>query len=196
MGMGRNTPERPVSYCERALLVIKEQKYMSEKTNKKPVTCPNCLFGKWEGDECANCAKITESIKKSKSEHRQLIEFFSDTALKARGFRPKISPKDARQLKNILETKIMKQTDFEKVILYFLADRSYKNLGPSIATIMSSTVLNSLINKMKNRVQFYKELEGYATQYFNSGLRVVVSGQMVDIAAQLEALKNKLSIKN
>jgi hypothetical protein len=136
-----------------------------------------------------------ENKKKEKSEHRQLIEYFSDMTVKTRGFRPRISPKDARQLKNVLEFEILDQTQLEKIMLYFLADRSYANLGPSIATIMSSTVLNSLINKMKNRAQFYKELEEYATRYFGNGRGVIVSGQMVDIASQLEQLKEKLKIK-
>jgi len=132
---------------------------------------------------------------KEKTTHRKLIEFFSNTTLKTRGFRPRISPKDAKQLKNILDANIMQQTQIEKMILYFLADKSYKNLGPSIATIMSSTVLNSLINKMRNREQFYKELDEYVTRYFSSSIQIIQKEQTVDIASQLEALKLKLSIK-
>ncbi len=78
----------------------------------------------------------------------------------------------------------------------FLPTEVTKNLGPSIATIMSSTVINSLINKMRNRAQFYKELEVHAGHYFGNGPPAIVSGQMVDIASKLEALKKKLTLND
>lgn len=163
-----------------------------------PEACPNCRHGKWKGDPCNYCRpRGTPPVKPQpkppqKSVHRQLVEYWHDTTVKTRGFKPRISPKDAKQLKNVLELGILDQTELEKVMLYFLADPSYRNHGPSIATLMSSTVLNSLINKMKNRVQFYKELEGYASQYFSNSRKVLISGQKVDIAAHLEQLRRKL----
>ena len=98
---------------------------------------------------------------KEKSKHRQLVEYFYEVSKSARGFKPIVTAKDAGQLKRILELEILSVNEIEMLMLYFLADVSYRNLGPSIATMMSSTVLNSLINKLRNRAKFYRELEGY-----------------------------------
>lgn len=105
---------------------------------------------------------------KEPSMHKKLITFFSDTTLAVRGFRPAISPKDAQNLKRVIDLDIISQTRFEQLMLYFIADKNYRNLGPSIATMLSATVLNSLRDRAINRNQFYKELEEYTTRYLNN----------------------------
>lgn len=106
-------------------------------------------------------------LEKKQSVHNQLITFFSDTALATRGFRPQITAKDAQQLKRAINLNIFSQIRFEQIILYFLADKSFRNLGPSIATMLSSTVLNSLRNKALNRNEFYKEVFLYSSRYIS-----------------------------
>lgn len=101
------------------------------------------------------------------TDHNQTIKFFSDTTLKVRGFRPLITEKDAGRLKTVLKMNILSQEKVEQLILYFLADKNYKNLGPSLATLLSSTILNSLRDRTINRSQFYKELEAYSQRYLN-----------------------------
>lgn len=108
---------------------------------------------------------MSNEIKKPKSVHKQLVEFFSDTCLATRGFRPKFSVADMGRLKKVLEENIIDQTHFEQIILFYLADKSFKNLSPSLATMLSANVLNGLRNKALNREQFYKEIELYATRY-------------------------------
>lgn len=112
-------------------------------------------------------ATLFGEVVETKSEHRQLVEFFSDTALVARGFRPTISPQDAVKLKKALSKNILDHSHWEQIMLYFLADRSFKNLSPTIYTMLSSTVLNGLRNKALNREQFFKELETYREVYVN-----------------------------
>lgn len=111
-------------------------------------------------------------MSKEKSVHKQLVEFFSDTALRARGFRPKISPADAMRLKQILSEDILTHSQLEQIMLYFLADRRFKNLGPSIATMFSSTILNALRNHAINGEQFYKELEQYRERYIKQAVQL------------------------
>lgn len=106
-----------------------------------------------------------ETKKIQPKPHKQLVTFFSDTALATRGFRPTITAKDAQQLKRVMDLGILDQSRMEQLMLYFLADRNYKNLGPSLATIFSGTILNSLRNAALNREKFYKELDGYAMRY-------------------------------
>lgn len=106
---------------------------------------------------------------KKLSIHKQLVTFFSDTALKTRGFRPHIAPKDAQQLQRVMKLGIFDQSRMEQIMLYFLADKNYKNLGPSLATMFSGTILNSLRNAALNREKFYKELDGYAMRYLVRG---------------------------
>lgn len=166
------------------------------KNKRQVYKCPYCLQNRFFDDDCPNC---TAEEKKVKSNHRQLIEFYHDMTLRVRGFKPRISPKDAKQLKNILELNILSKEELEKLILYFIADPSYNNLGPSMATMFSSTVINSLINKLKNRTQFYKELEQYASRYIPPPVgmkhrKVIVSGQNVDIGSKVNELRKKLSI--
>lgn len=135
------------------------------------------------------------TMSKEISMHRRLIDFFSDVSLNARGFRPAISPRDAAQLKRALNLEILDHSHWEQVMLYFLADRSFKNLSPSIATMLSSTVINGLRNKMLNREQFYKELETYSARH----LRKVEEKPhthtvgMVSISDRLQELSKKLS---
>lgn len=108
---------------------------------------------------------MTTENKKIISVHRQLVDFFSDMAQQTRGFRPKITVVDTANLKKVTELPNFSQVRMEQIMLYFLADRSYRNLGPSIATMLSATVINSLKNKLLNRAQFYKELEQHADRY-------------------------------
>ena len=138
--------------------------------------------------------KTRNMKQKEISIHRQLTVFFSDTALATRGFRPVITAKDAQQLKRAIDLNIFSKTKFEQIILYFLADKSYKNLGPSIATMLSSTVLNSLQNKAINRVQFYKEIDEYVVRYLKTKKTEQTEGG-AKIADLIKQLKEKLQIK-
>lgn len=135
------------------------------------------------------------------SVHRQIIDFFSDTALATRGFRPKISPADARRLKDVLNEDILTHAQLEQIILFFLADRRFRNLGPSIATILSSTVLNGLRNQVINGEQFYKELESYRERYLTKRKvdkqtekrgPVLLADRLKELSERMASLKTKL----
>lgn len=136
----------------------------------------------------------SEQNKKTISVHRQLVDFFSDMALTTRGFRPKITVIDTAHLKKTLELKYFDQIRMEQIMLYFLADRSYKNLGPSIKTVLSSTVLNSLRNKLINREQFFKELDGYAQRYLRRERKP--NPTKVSMESMLKELCSKMTIKS
>lgn len=137
-----------------------------------------------------------ETIKKSV--HNQLLTFFSDTALATRGFRPTITAKDAQQLKRVMALNIFNQSRMEQLMLYYLADRNYKNLAPSMATMFSGTILNSLRNAVLNREKFYKELEGYASRYIKLGKQEprceIESARPTSMAYLIEQLANKMSL--
>lgn len=120
--------------------------------------------------------------------------FFSDTTLKTRRFRPKISPADARRLKDVLSEGILSQSQFEQVILYFLADKKFRNLSPSIATMLSSTVLNGLINCLMNRAQFYKELDGHRAMFLTERKETNIEG-IDTLSEKLKKLREKMSVK-
>jgi hypothetical protein len=142
-------------------------------------------------------------MSKEISMHRQLIDFFSDVTLRARGFRPAIAPRDAGQLKRALNLEILTHSQWEQIMLYFLADRSFKNLSPSIATMLSSTVINGLRNKMLNREQFYKELDMYQYRHVKQenakhadlpvAEKTMKKSGMVSISDRLEELQKKLA---
>lgn len=135
--------------------------------------------------------------KKEVAPFRLAIDFFSDTALKTRGFRPQITNADIGRLKAVSKAKILTLSKIEQLMLYFLADPSYRNLGPSIATMLSATVLNSLHNKLLNRAQFHKELDGYVMRVWQKPIagQRVNDKEVVELKAAIEALKTKFTIK-
>lgn len=142
--------------------------------------------------------RMKQETKKtmSVSTHKQLVTFFSDTALKARGFRPSISPSDAKRLQYVVQENILSQTQIEQLMLFFLADRNYKNLGPSIATMLSSTILNSLRNRVLNSEKFYQELEVYRARYINDrteNIQESRSGAFA-LSERLKKLSEKMSV--
>ena len=122
---------------------------------------------------------MKQEIEKEKTTHRKLIEFFSDTALSTKGFRPMITERDAIRLKKVMDLKIFNESRMQQMMLYFLADKNFKNLGPSIATMLSATILNAIRNKAINRATFYKELDEYTSRYIHK--TVLPKDKKVDI---------------
>lgn len=103
--------------------------------------------------------------KKERSVHAQLVGYFHTIARQSRGVSIIITKADAKNLKRALDLKILNQEDFEKLILYFLGSQQFRGLSPSISTFLSSTVFNSLIDKMQNRATFWKELDSLSQRF-------------------------------
>jgi hypothetical protein len=98
--------------------------------------------------------------------HRRLIQFFHDTTLKARGFKPDIGATDGAQLKRVLELEAIPEETLEKFMLYFLASSSFMTFTPSLSTMLSAGVLNGLRNRILNDPKFYKELDHLAERFY------------------------------
>lgn len=135
-----------------------------------------------------------ETTKKTIKPHKQLVTFFSDTAIATRGFRPAITPKDAQNLKRVLDLNILDQAQIEQLMLYFLADKNYKNLGPSLATIFSGTILNSLRNAAINRTKYYKELDEYAARYLRTRPKLVHTDGPTSIGDLIGRLASQMTL--
>lgn len=108
------------------------------------------------------------AFKKERSIHSQLVGYFHDIAKQTRGVAVIITKADAKNLKRAIDLKILDQSDFEKLILYFLGSTQFKNLSPSISTFLSSTVFNGLVDKMRNRATFWKELDSLSLRFRNT----------------------------
>ena len=108
------------------------------------------------------------AFKKERSIHSQLVGYFHDIAKQTRGISVIITKADAKNLKRAIDLKILDQSDFEKLILYFLGSTQFKNLSPSISTFLSSTVFNGLVDKMRNRATFWKELDSLSVRFRNT----------------------------
>lgn len=171
------------------------------KDNKILDKCPKCHRGRWLGEKCTNCGAPAKKQSnyvpvKNKTPHRQFIEYFSEMTMRTRHFKPKITGKDAMQLKRVLDGDQIDESKLEQLALYFLGSWRFKNMSPSIATMLSATVLNALLNYMQNREDFYKELDALVSQYMrgepaHSDTKVEVT----TLKAQLDALRKKLSIQ-
>ncbi len=98
------------------------------------------------------------------SAHKEFIKFFYDNCQRFRSIKPIITKADAKNLKRILDLKILNQSELEQLAVYFLANRYYKKFSPSISTLFSSGIINGLMNNAKNNEIFWKELDSYMTQ--------------------------------
>ncbi len=139
-----------------------------EKSDERPKT-----------DE-ANVANVT-----AKSDHRRLIEFWYETVKATRGFKPRISPADAKNLKRILNLNILALTDLEKLAYFFLSDRSFIKFSPSISTFLSAGILNGLQNRMENDSQHFWEV-------INTYRKPTQTDSSTDMLEKLRELKSLL----
>jgi hypothetical protein len=124
---------------------------------------------------------------KQKSVHSQLIELFYDVCKRSRDVKPIITKADAANLKRVLDIG-MSQQFLSQLIIYFLGSFRYKQFTPSMSTLLSSGILNGLMNKAKNDHEFWKELDGLMQRYGNGP----AEGDSFEMAMKLNELKSKL----
>jgi hypothetical protein len=124
--------------------------------------------------------------KKERSVHAQLVDYFHTIARQTRGVSVMITKADAKNLKRAIDLKLLKQEDFEKLILYFLGSQQFRGLSPSISTFLSSTVFNSLIDKMQNASTFWKDLDSLSQRF-----RHTPTEQSKELLKQMEQLRNQ-----
>ncbi len=125
---------------------------------------------------------------KAPTAHRQFIIFWNDEVQRARGIKPIITGRDARNLKRILDFGISRQT-LEQSAVYFLRDYGFRKFAPSISTFLSAGILNGLLDQMKNRADFWKKLDDYAAK---SNTKIYRS----ELSEQLEKLKAKFVMQS
>lgn len=99
------------------------------------------------------------------SEHKKFISFFFDAAQKVRKVKIIITGKDCKNLKRVLDLKIISEQELEQMAIYFLADWRFKKFAPSISTFLSAGIINGLIDNLSNRKEFWQELDGYLSLY-------------------------------
>lgn len=130
--------------------ITKEIHAAKPRGNEKPIQPP-----KQENSE----------QQKTRKPHSQFVEFWHETCYRARGVKPVITGKDARNLKRVLDMKILSQSQLEQLAVYFLAHPTFRKFSPSIATFLSSGILNGLMNRSRNDGNFWKELDMFASSY-------------------------------
>lgn len=110
--------------------------------------------------------KKKKEVDPKKEDFKALIKFWHDHVPMTRGIeKPEYSKQDYGGLKALIARTPLKREDTEKIMLFFLADRRYKRLGPSLATFCSKGIQTSLINDFKNDQHFFKNLYDYADRY-------------------------------
>lgn len=140
------------------------------------------------------CEEVqTPEIKKADSTHHKLVQFFHVICQRTRGVKPLWSAKDTARLKKVIETGILNEDQIEELILYFLAAPQYRKFSPSMATFLSSSILNGLMNAMQNDRKFWKDLEGYMDRFTRDG-RDVVPIEANSIQAMMKGLGEKMSV--
>jgi predicted transcriptional regulator len=126
-----------------------------------------------------------KSTKRKKSQHKQFLEWWNDIVPKTRGIKPIYTLADMRNLKRILDLKIISPIQLQQLALYFLASYNYKDFSPSIRTFLSSGILNGLMDKMRNNPNFWKEIDNLTTRYLTN---VTITNQEKNTRDILEAL--------
>lgn len=119
-----------------------------------------------------------------------MVQFFHDTCLTARRVKPVITGADARNLKRVLDLKILSYLELEQLLLYFLASWRYTQFAPSISTALSAGILNGLMNKAKNDRDFWKEVDGLTQQY----LKRPAESKADELQRKLAELKAKFTM--
>ncbi|MCP6719713.1 MAG: replication protein [Patescibacteria group bacterium] len=138
-------------------------------------------------------ASKSKNLKENKrSLHSQFIEFWHETTQRARGIKPVITGKDARNLKRVLDMGILNQYRLEQLAAYFLAHPTFRKFSPSIATFLSAGILNGLMNRMENDPNFWKELEVFAMRHlkppsFGKTFTEENPSEMIERLARLKA---------
>lgn len=135
--------------------------------------------------------KVIASGSKEPSAHTQFITFFFENCKKTRGVKPVITAKDGMNLKRILSFNIVSEQELEQIALYYLSDRYYKKFAPSISTFLSAGILNGLVDSLKNRPTFWKEMDDYMV---NIAQRQTIKSN--DIANRLAAMKEAFLSKS
>jgi hypothetical protein len=133
----------------------------------------------------------TKSIA-DKSAHARFIEYFYNTAQKARGIKLIINGKDGKNLKRVLELNILTENELQQLALYFLASPYYKKFSPSIATFLSAGILNGLINDLRNKEDFWKELNNFSYARDEKPSIQIDNSNCESIAVRLAELRAKL----
>lgn len=99
---------------------------------------------------------------KPHSEHKKFINFFYEETKHIRGVKPIITAKDGKNLKRVLDLKILSLDEFEQLAVYFLM--RFKKFSPSISTFLSSGILNGLMDRLQNDPEFWKSINDYGYQ--------------------------------
>lgn len=129
---------------------------------------------------------IVKKNKTTKSEHRQVVEFWSDEVKSARGMRPIITGADAKNLKRVLDAGIQR-TALEQAAMYYLYHPSFKTFSPALSTFLSAGVINAILNRKQNDANFWKDMDGILQRRGKQG-----AGKMT-FMEQLDILRAKLA---
>lgn len=119
---------------------------------------------------------------KTPSAHKLFIDFWYNEVQRARHIKPIITGKDGKNLKRIIESGIAPAT-LEQLAVYFLNHWSFKGFAPSISTFLSAGVLNGIQNRMANRDEFWKELDGFAARVGLNAMREGFGEQLARLKA-------------
>lgn len=89
--------------------------------------------------------KETIAIQKSPSPFKELIEYYSSSTLKAKGFRPKISGADGKALKTALVGKT--KQEIEDRIDFYIKSEKADRVGMGLSKILSADSENMYLQK-------------------------------------------------
>jgi len=136
---------------------------------------------------------MAKAQNKPKGEHKIFTEWWHDIVPKTRGVKPVYTAADMKNLKRILDLKILTQIQLQQIALYFLGNSSFRQFGPSMSTLFSSGIINGLMNRMENHPEFWKELNELTEQYLLHKFNAPEPGMLGKLAALKEALaKSKI----
>jgi DNA-binding MarR family transcriptional regulator len=100
-------------------------------------------------------------IENKNSDVKKFIDFYYDMAKRIRGIKLKITKADAGNIKR--ELKEINKDDLEKMAVYFLARMT--KFSPGISTFLSAGIQNALRDKMRNKEDFWKEINSILEFY-------------------------------
>lgn len=197
--MIRKDRYKPTRFIEeKKMLQIKENgAYTEVGCQNDNQLAPQVRLGKVRLEEIADSE--AEPAPKKISEHRQFVTFFYETTMKVRGVKPVITGADGKNLKRVLDMKILTTIELQQAATFFLVDPQYRKFSPTISTFLSSGILTGIANTMKNRgSDFWKLISDWQTsvQPIESEDGVKSPESMPDRILEMKAaLMDKMNLK-
>lgn len=107
--------------------------------------------------------KGSEEKLRTKSAHKDFIDWYFKTCSASRNVSVQITAAAAKNLQSALKKQSFEE--LQKRAVYYLCHPSFKEFSPGLETFLSAGVQNGIANKAKNGEEYWKDLERFSSRF-------------------------------